>query len=69
MIHKMLRSNEKYPENRNLIAGLGDDLTSLISNMSIDMAEELILQAEEVLKTAMLCKTNGDLVGAAEAEG
>jgi hypothetical protein len=69
MIYKMLRSNEQYPENRSLVVGLGEELTSLISNMSADMAEELVLQAEEALKTAMVCRRKGDIVGAAEAEG
>ena len=69
MIHKMIKSNEQYPENRSLVAGLGEELTLLISNMSTDVAEELVLQAEDALKTAMICRRNGDIVGAAEAEG
>ena len=69
MIHKMIRSNKQYPENQSLVVGIGGELASLISTMSTDMAEELVLQAEEALKVAMICRRKGDAVGAAEAEG
>lgn len=69
MIYKMLRSNEQYPENRSLVVGLGEELAALISKMSADMAEDLVLQAEEALRTAMVCRRKGDVIGAAEAEG
>ena len=69
VICKMLRSNGQYPENRSLVLGVGEELNSLISNMPSDMAENLVLQAEKALRTAMDCRRMGDVVGSAEAEG
>ena len=69
VIYKMLRSNEQYPENKSLVIGLGEELNTLISNMTTECAEEVVLQAEEALRTAMICRRRGDVVGAAEAEG
>lgn len=69
VIHKMLYTNQQYPENKSLVVGLGEELSSLIAGMDVDMAEEVIREAEEALNKAMRCRRMGDTVGAAEAEG
>lgn len=69
LLHKMLEFNAADPGDESLVTGLQDELGSLISNLPPDIAEEIVLQAEEALKMAMLCRKRGDVVGAAEAEG
>eukprot|EP00804_Cyclotella_cryptica_P020235 CCRYP_010921-RB/>CCRYP_010921-RB protein AED:0.15 eAED:0.15 QI:616/1/1/1/1/1/2/1210/542 len=69
LLHKMLEFNAADPGDESLVVGLQEELTSLISNLPPDVAEDVVLQAEEALKMAMLCRKRGDVVGAAEAEG
>jgi len=69
LLHKMLEFNAADPGDESLVVGLQEELTSLISSLPPDVAEDVVMQAEEALKMAMLCRNRGDVVGAAEAEG
>jgi len=69
LLHKMLEFNASDPGDESLVMGLQEELCSLVTNLPSDMAESVVMQAEEALKMAMLCRKRGDIVGAAEAEG
>ena len=69
LLNKMLEFNASDPGDESLVLGLQEELAGLVSNLPPDMAEHVVLQAEEALKSAMLCRKRGDKVGAAEAEG
>ena len=69
LLNKMLEFNASDPGDESLVLGLQEELANLVSNLPPDMAESIVLQAEEALKTAMLCRKRGDKLGAAEAEG
>ena len=69
LLTKMLEFNASDPGDESLVLGLQEELANLVSSLPPDMAENVVMQAEEALKTAMLCRKQGDKVGAAEAEG
>lgn len=69
LLHKMLEYNASDPGDESLVLGLQEELANLVSSLPPDAAETLVMQAEEALKMAMLCRKRGDRVGAAEAEG
>ena len=65
----MLEFNASDPGDESLVLGLQDELAKLVSSLPPDVAEAVVMQAEEALKQAMTCRRRGDKVGAAEAEG
>ncbi|KAL7531881.1 hypothetical protein ACHAXR_004288 [Thalassiosira sp. AJA248-18] len=69
LLSKMLDFNASDPGDESLVLGLQEELANLVSTLPPDMAESVVLQAEESLKMAMLCRKRGDKIGAAEAEG
>mmetsp|Transcript_10738 Transcript_10738/g.23810 ORF Transcript_10738/g.23810 Transcript_10738/m.23810 type:complete len:661 (+) Transcript_10738:200-2182(+) len=69
LLNKMLEFNASDPGDESLVLGLQEELANLVSSLPPDMAETVVLQAEEALKMAMLCRKRGDKIGAAEAEG
>jgi len=69
LLNKMLEFNASDPGDESLVLGLQEELTNLVSSLPPDVAESVVLQAEEALKMAMLCRKRGDKIGAAEAEG
>jgi hypothetical protein len=69
LLNKMLEFNASDPGDEFLVLGLQEELTSLIKNLPEDVAQNVMEQAEEALKTAMVCRRKGDVWGAAEAEG
>jgi hypothetical protein len=69
LLNKMLEFNASDPGDESLVFGLQEELVKLVTNLPPDVAERVVVQAEEALKLAMLCRRRGDKVGAAEAEG
>ena len=69
LLNKMLEFNASDPGDESLVLGLQEELANLVASLPPDMAESVVLQAEEALKNAMLCRKRGDKIGAAEAEG
>eukprot|EP00569_Conticribra_weissflogii_P005387 CAMPEP_0171337380 /NCGR_PEP_ID=MMETSP0878-20121228/6655_1 /TAXON_ID=67004 /ORGANISM="Thalassiosira weissflogii, Strain CCMP1336" /LENGTH=737 /DNA_ID=CAMNT_0011838999 /DNA_START=226 /DNA_END=2439 /DNA_ORIENTATION=- len=69
LLHKMLEFNSSDPGDESLVIGLQEELAALVSSLPPDVAEDVVLQAEHALKTAILCRKRGDKIGAAEAEG
>eukprot|EP00585_Thalassiosira_rotula_P005583 CAMPEP_0196146522 /NCGR_PEP_ID=MMETSP0910-20130528/23192_1 /TAXON_ID=49265 /ORGANISM="Thalassiosira rotula, Strain GSO102" /LENGTH=677 /DNA_ID=CAMNT_0041408729 /DNA_START=394 /DNA_END=2427 /DNA_ORIENTATION=- len=69
LLNKMLEFNASDPGDESLVLGLQEELANLVGSLPPEIAESVVLQAEEALKTAMLCRRRGDKVGAAEAEG
>lgn len=69
LLNKMLEFNASDPGDESLVFGLQEELVKLVTNLPPDVAERVVVQAEEALKLAMLCRRRGDRVGAAEAEG
>lgn len=69
LLNKMLDFNASDPGDESLVLGLQEELANLVGSLPPDMAESVVLQAEEALKMAMLCRKRGDKIGAAEAEG
>ena len=69
LLSKMLEFNASDPGDESLVLGLQDELAKLVSSLPPDVAEAVVMQAEEALKQAMTCRRRGDKVGAAEAEG
>ncbi|KAL7471235.1 hypothetical protein ACHAXS_011572, partial [Conticribra weissflogii] len=69
LLHKMLEFNASDPGDESLVIGLQEELAALVSSLPPDVAEDIVLQAEHALKTAILCRKRGDKIGAAEAEG
>ena len=69
LLSKMLEFNASDPGDESLVLGLQEELANLVASLPPDMAESVVLKAEEALKNAMLCRKRGDKIGAAEAEG
>ncbi|KAL3806765.1 hypothetical protein ACHAXA_000782 [Cyclostephanos tholiformis] len=69
LLHKMLEFNSSDPGDESLVLGLQEELVKLVTSLPSDVAESIVVQAEDALKLAMLCRRRGDNVGAAEAEG
>jgi hypothetical protein len=69
LLHKMLEFNSSDPGDESLVFGLQEELVKLVTGLPPDVAESIVVQAEDALKLAMLCRRQGDKVGAAEAEG
>lgn len=69
LLNKMLEFNASDPGDESLVLGLQEELSTLVGSLPPDIAESVVLQAEEALKMAMLCRKRGDKIGAAEAEG
>jgi len=69
LLSKMLDFNASDPGDESLVLGLQEELVGLIQNLPEDVANEVVEKAEDALKTAMVCRRRGDVVGAAEAEG
>jgi len=69
LLQKMLEFNASDPGDESLVLGLQEELAGLVAELPPEEAEEVVMRAEEALKTAMLCRKRGDRVGAAEAEG
>eukprot|EP00986_Skeletonema_menzelii_P000176 scaffold48_cov122-Skeletonema_menzelii.AAC.5 len=69
LLSKMLEFNASDPGDESLVLGLQEELVGLIQNLPEDVASDVVMKAEDALKTAMLCRRKGDIVGAAEAEG
>jgi hypothetical protein len=69
LLSKMLEFNASDPGDESLVLGLQEELSSLIANLPEDSAQDVVVKAEEALKTAMICRRKGDISGAAEAEG
>lgn len=69
LLNKMLEYNASDPGDESLVFGLQEELVKLVTNLPPDVAERVVVQAEDALKLAMLCRRRGDKVGAAEAEG
>lgn len=69
LLSKMLEFNASDPGDESLVLGLQEELVGLIQNLPEDVANEVVMKAEDALKTAMVCRRRGDIVGAAEAEG
>mmetsp|Transcript_929 Transcript_929/g.1435 ORF Transcript_929/g.1435 Transcript_929/m.1435 type:complete len:632 (+) Transcript_929:251-2146(+) len=69
LLSKMLEFNASDPGDESLVLGLQEELVGLIQNLPEDVANEVVMKAEDALKTAMICRRRGDIVGAAEAEG
>lgn len=69
LLSKMLEFNASDPGDESLVLGLQEELANLVGSLPPDVAEAVVMQAEEALKQAMLCRRRGDKVGAAEAEG
>ncbi|KAK1732569.1 leucine-rich repeat protein [Skeletonema marinoi] len=69
LLSKMLEFNASDPGDESLVLGLQEELVGLIQNLPEDVANEVVEKAEDALKTAMVCRRRGDVVGAAEAEG
>lgn len=69
LLNKMLEFNASDPGDESLVLGLQEELASLVQSLPPEHAERVVLQAEEALKAAMLCRKRGDKIGAAEAEG
>lgn len=69
LLNKMLEFNASDPGDESLVFGLQEELVKLVTNLPPDVAELVVVQAEEALKLAMLCRRRGDKVGAAESEG
>lgn len=69
LLNKMLEFNVSDPGDESLVYGLQEELVKLVTSLPPDMAERVVVQAEEALKLAMLCRRRGDKVGAADAEG
>jgi hypothetical protein len=65
----MLEFNASDPGDESLVLGLQEELSSLIAKLPEDSAQDVVVKAEEALKTAMICRRKGDISGAAEAEG
>ena len=65
----MLEFNASDPGDESLVLGLQEELANLVGSLPPDVAEAVVMQAEEALKQAMTCRRRGDKVGAAEAEG
>jgi len=64
-----LEFNASDPGDESLVLGLQEELVSLIQNLPEDVANDVVMKAEDALKTAMICRRRGDISGAAEAEG
>ncbi|KAL7454513.1 hypothetical protein ACHAWC_006145 [Mediolabrus comicus] len=69
LLSKMLEFNASDPGDESLVLGLQEELSSLIAKLPEDSAQDVVVKAEEALKTAMICRRKGDISGAAEAEG
>ncbi|KAL7547826.1 hypothetical protein ACHAWF_011100, partial [Thalassiosira exigua] len=69
LLAKMLEFNASDPGDESLVMGLQEELAGLVASLPPDAAERAVVQAEEALKRAMLCRRRGDRIGAAEAEG
>jgi hypothetical protein len=69
LLHRMLEFNSSDPGDESLVFGLQEELVKLVTGLPPDVAESIVVQAEDALKLAMLCRRQGDKVGAAEAEG
>lgn len=69
LLSKMLEFNASDPGDESLVLGLQEELASLIQNLPEDVASDVVMKAEDALKTAMVCRRRGDVTGAAEAEG
>lgn len=69
LLSKMLEFNASDPGDESLVLGLQEELVSLIQNLPEDVANDVVMKAEDALKTAMICRRRGDISGAAEAEG
>jgi hypothetical protein len=69
LLTKMLEFNASDPGDESLVLGLQEELVKLIQNLPEDVANDVVMKAEDALKTAMICRRRGDISGAAEAEG
>ncbi|KAL7434838.1 hypothetical protein ACHAXM_004291 [Skeletonema potamos] len=69
LLSKMLESNASDPGDKSLLLGLQEELVKLIQNLPEDVANDVVMKAEDALQTAMICRKRGDISGAAEAEG